>query len=617
MRSGNPYFLYAASNLGSFGALLGYVAAIEPNLARGSQLGLLHGLMAVFVGLFGLAAAKLYRRNPLPARQREETPPAAITRGQVARWLALSFVPSSLLYGVTLYITTDVAAIPLLWVIPLSLYLLTFVLVFADKPIGLAATRCMHLPVAAAILLFYHIGVWYNVKVMLLHLAAFFIIAMGCHGQLSRQRPHASQLTAFYLWVSLGGVLAGLFNIFVAPLLFITVGEYPLMIFLSAVVVMPWGRLRAAGRAQLRREVLVPAAWVLGVFGVLYLLQREADLIGAWSERDPGFVRDYLFGVAKELLRVGVIVMACYCVERFRLVSATLFLSIMGGYYLNSSLYPDRAYLFEHRNLFGVSRVFHVPELNVNMYRHGTTEHGKQSLDEAHRLEPVAYYGPPLTMLFAAVREQQALAALPVGAVGLGVGTVACQGAAGQEMDFFEIDDVVKQIAYDEKLYSYMRDCPPEKKVIIGDGRLNLERQPDGRYGVLLFDAFSSDAIPVHILTLEAVQMYQRKLAEGGVLAFHVTNRHLDMLPVLGAISAKLGVPAYVLNNRPPEDNRLLDFSQWVVMTGNEAIFERLRAQDGGWNPLPETGEEFLWKDDFSNIYKTMRQQNLLWMLFE
>jgi hypothetical protein len=317
-----------------------------------------------------------------------------------------------------------------------------------------------------------------------------------------------------------------------------------------------------------------------------------------------------------EFMRMAVVVMLCFGAQKYFAFRSALFMSLLVGFFLASSVYGEREYLFEKRNIFGVSRVFYVPDTNVNLYRHGTTDHGKQSRDPERRLELTSYYGYPLGMVFETLHQDKGMEKKPVAVLGLGVGTTACYGKPGQAFDFFEIDAVVKRIALDESLFTYLRDCPPDINVIMGDGRISLSQQEDGRYGIIVIDVFTSDAVPLHIMTMEAISMYMDKLAEGGVLAFNVSNRHLNLVPVLSTIAHELGLESYAYWYVPPEEDPLTDPADWVIITRGNAFGERLQKMDEGWTYLEDNIPQELWRDDFSNILKALKISNGFWGLF-
>lgn len=614
-RSASPYFLYAASNLGSFGALLAYLVWLEPNFTRTEQLSLLRWGFFAFVALFAAAGVKLYQSHAVRARAAAPSAPAEPVRPrQVLYWLALSFVPSSMLYGVTQYIVTDVASMPLLWVIPLALYLLTFILVFAEKPIGIHVFRWLHLPAAAAIILIYRSWLEYDMWLMLVHLLIFFVITMSCHGYLSQARPAAAQLTSFYLWVSFGGVLGGLFNIFVAPALFNEILEYPLMVFLSVVVCLPV-HIRAQGH-RWRARMAVPALLVLAVSFLFYLVLVNGSRVAALLDQEVSDLHDGLWTLIYEWWRMMVVVMLCFGAPRLKLVNAALFVALLAGAEMMFRAYPPPSHLFIERNIFGVNRVYYNAELNANYFRHGTTDHGKQSLDEAFRLDPISYY-VPLKMVFRALDADTRTQGRPIGLMGLGAGTVTCYGKPGQRVDVFEIDPLVLKIATNTDFFTYMRDCPSQKHVEIGDARLAISRKPDHVYSIIIADAFTSDAVPVHLLTREAVQLYLDKVVEGGAVAIHVTNRHLELAPVITTIARELGAHAYYFAYAPGDDEPLAEYSEWVVVSYDPRIHQRLLAMHDGWTEQLAYDPDYLWRDDFSNILKVIRRKTGFWGLFE
>ncbi len=613
-RSANPYFLYAASNLGSFGSLIVYLLVVEPNFTHSQQLTIMHLGFALLVALFMTAGVRLYRNGAVPnvvARHvKDDAPPVRVR--QIAYWLALSFVPSSLLYGVTQYISTDVASMPLLWVLPLALYLLTFVLVFAEKPIGLYTCRWLHLPAAAGMVLIYLSWLEYDMWMMMMHMVLFFIVVMACHGYLSQSRPAASQLTNFYLWVSFGGVLGGIFNIFVAPHLFTEITEYPLMMFISGLVCIPFASARLS---RLRWQSVVPSAAVLLVSAAFYFALKHNFWIGDKMHVSPDSFSTGLWQVISELWRMMIVVLLCFGAQRLRLINTSVFVALLVGAQLLYTVFPDMDYLFNERNIFGVNRVFYDARTNTNLFRHGTTDHGKQSRDEASRLKPVSYY-VPLSMVFDALDEDKRTRTKPVAALGLGVGTIACYGKPGEQFDIFEIDPLVQKIATDGNLFTYLRDCKPDKRIIIGDARINLGKQPDKRYSLVIADTFSSDAVPVHMLTQEAIAMYLDKVVDGGVVAVHITNRHLNLGPVISSIAGELGAHAYYYYYDPGEDYPLGDPAEWIMVTRNEAFLPRLQKINPEWHEMHFFDPEYLWRDDFSNIWRVIRMQTNLWGLF-
>lgn len=603
----NPYFLYAASNLGSFGALLAYPAIVEPNLALASQLGWIHMGFILLVFLFIAAAVNLCMHAPPEpltgesgAIAEEEPTPMSL----ILRWLLLAAIPASLLYGVTLYITTDIASFPLFWIIPLSLYLLTFVLVFAKKPVGVKLCQLIHMPAVAAFLLFSLLYSGMGMWPMLAHLALFFIVSMSCHGHLADIRPHASRLTQFYLWMALGGVLGGAFNIFVAPEIFTSIVEYPLALILSMAAVIPLSTWRTA---SWKKEIALPLIVVGGVYSLCMIgLTHDQHLAGIFGKRES------ILGHTAEIDRtiwmamiVAIniaIVFVVYLYERKKLVASLMTsVALYAGYHSVTLYFSAESEHLAQRNLLGVIRVTGGEQSKAFMLMHGTTTHGTQSTDPKLKLKLTSYY-PPLAQIFEALDAKTA--AHPIAGLGLGVGTAACTSKRAKKIDFFEINPLVESIAQDDRYFTYLRDCPAKATVHISDARIGLSGMPDGYYSLIIADTFSSDAIPIHMLTLEASAMYLRKITEDGGVAYNISNRYLDLAPVLSAIAGELGVKAYQLDYRPKAE---LEYaSVWVVLTKSEKFGKNLLAKNKDWRPLPPTDKHYLWRDDYSNIVKVM-----------
>jgi len=602
----NPYFLYAASNAGSMLALLAYPFAIEPLLALSSQRrvwSVLYGVVVLLVALCGWTALRREERlSALGSRLSAEATAVAESREPRAEslalwrqrvwWTLLAFAPSSLLLGVTTYLSTDMAAFPLLWVVPLTLYLLTFVLVFARRQLlphwlMLRVHPLLLLPLLVALFA----GRAGNLLVMApLHLLLFFVTAMVCHGELSRLRPGPARLTEFYLWLSVGGVLGGVFNVLVAPVLFDSVFEYSLMLAVACAL-RPW----PAGRAswpELRRDALLPLALGGGVvFTLKYLFVGASPLVTIYGVPVLG-------GVAATL---------CLFFARRPLRLALGVLALLMAAAVGRT--TGRPPIFADRSFFGV---YGVRDLGggYHVLYHGTTLHGAQNRRVDRVREPLTYYRlrGPLGDLFSVKR----LAGRPldVGVVGLGAGTVACYARPGDRLTFYEIDPAIERIARDRRLFTYVPDCAPSAPVILGDARVSLDRAPsDARYDVLVLDAFSSDAIPVHLLTREALAVYLRHLAPDGVLAVHVSNRYLNLKPVVADLAADAGLVALLGEERSlsAEDRaRMHSASSWVAIARSRAPLEALAVREPRWRALVADPSRRVWTDDYSNVLGAM-----------
>jgi len=605
----DPYFLYGASNLGSLLALVAYPTLIEPYLRLHHQAWAWTGGYLVLIALLSLCGLVLWRATGQTGAALSLDPPAAATgNGNVTPaatplslsqrvwWVLLAFAPSSLLLGVTTFLSTDIASVPLLWIIPLIIYLLTFVLVFARKPliphrIMVFLEPLVIIPLAVCFCIQIKVAFW---QALPFHLLAFFVIAMVCHGELMHSRPPAAYLTEFYLWISVGGVLGGIFNALLSPILFNSVIEYPLMIVVACLL-RP-SPSPADQKAPARRwDILLPL--ILAVF---------LALLGQGFQALPNHLK-----LPALLITASAAGMLCYSF-RFRPWRLGLGLGVLilaGTWFIA----PSERVLLQERNFFGVSKVSEDAAGHYRILTHGSTLHGAQSLDPAARREPLTYYhrGGPLGQVFAVFSGPRAKQKVAV--VGLGTGTIACYAQAGQHFTFYEIDPAMERIARDPRYFTYLSDCPAPVEVILGDARLSLKDAPDSCYDMIILDAFSSDAIPIHLVTREAVRLYLAKLKPGGILVFHISNRFLDLKPVLGNLAREAGFISLSGLDLKLSDADLLkkkSASDWVVMARTQADLRGL-AQDQRWQTLPVRPGDALWTDDFSNILSVFNWQSL------
>ena len=605
----NPYFLYAASNLGSMVALLAYPVIIEPTLRLEQQSKLWTAGYVVLVALIGICALVVRRRLFVPTPLRSVSADATtadldtlrgmsitgsgaiaeqLTVWRRARWVLLAFVPSSMLLAVTTYLSTDVASIPLLWIVPLAIYLLTFVMVFARKIVIFRHTFALWLQPPFLLILAVAIALMAQRSVTALaptHLAAFFLTALVCHGELAQDRPSVSHLTEFYLWMSVGGVLGGIFNVLVAPQIFDTVLEYPIAIVLAAAL-----RPTLVKRGPYARTlgVLLPAALCITIM----VLMRLGFPPTSWGDKAPVWI----FGVYAMI----VLLFQRHPI-RFALGVAAIFLGAALG------RGHDKTLLFTGRSFFGVYRVMAYPKHHA--LQNGTTTHGGQSIYPQFATEPLTYYhrDGPLGQSFAWLMRTNHDRRVAI--VGLGTGTIACYGHPNETWTFYEIDPLIERIAFNTNYFTYLRDCPPAKRIVLGDARLSLQQAPDSSYDFIILDAFSSDAIPVHLMTREALQLYLRKLAPHGSIAFHISNRYLNLEPVLvelardGHVAGIVGADGALT----PEQNMSFKMtSKWVVLS-RDATDHALLALQKGWRVLAPTADVALWTDDFSNVFSVFR----------
>lgn len=620
--AGDPYFLYGASNLGSMLALLGYPSVIEPTLRLPTQTLVWAAGYGLLFLLTGACAAMLWRSPParaLPASPSRAARKLPGSQRQVGgtdrlRWLALSFVPSALLLGVTTYLSTDIAAVPLLWVVPLALYLLTFILAFARRPVlsPRLATRVLPMLVLLQLFALLHHGEGILLAIAL-HLLTFFVAALVCHGELARRRPAAQNLTEFYLWMSVGGVLGGLFSAVVAPMLFSSVAEYPLELGLACLVAPAvrrdqpsrWGTLVNLGLP------LVGGAFAAAVMTLLHVAAGPSPSVQA------GFLS--ALAVIVPSAAYGVIAMFTDRPLLFGLgVSGLMLAGIASGADVIGEL------LYRDRTFFGVLQVTYQRKDDITSLYHGSTIHGREycspatrqagRCNPARRDVPLTYYHPdgPIGQVFRITRGRPNMRRVAV--VGLGAGSLASYGVPGQEMVFYEIDPAVERIACDLGYFNFVADSAARIRVVLGDGRLTLRRAEDGSYGLIILDAFSSDAVPVHLLTREALRdVYLPKLAPGGVIAFHVSNRYLNLRPVLGDLAQDAGLVSRVQVEEVPDETNVPSelkthrtSTTWVIMARREGDLGPL-TQDRRWKTVETRGGAALWTDDFSNILSVFK----------
>ena len=628
----DPYFLYAASNLGSMLALLGYPTLVEPRLhLQGSgwlgQTTLWSAGYALLALLTAGCALTLWWRPavaPDVAAAVVEVPAATEPRPRWPRrlhWIVLAFVPSSLLLGVTTYITTDLAAVPLLWVLPLAIYLLTFILAFGRWP------RILHVVVTALALPLTLLVIFLMVSalperiwvIVLWHLGLLFVVALACHGTLALDRPGPAFLTEFYLLISVGGVLGGLFNALVAPLVFSSLIEYPLMMVLACVLLaMRRGDGLLGGAGGRRALVAVAIAIVLTV--VLYsesvtlrldfsFLARVLDLRG---ERVSTWL-DPAERLLNKLLLYGPPLAVAWLLRRRPPLLGTVLASVL----LISGFVDARNndQIRQSRSFFGVLRISRDRDpKGYTELRHGTTLHGRQSLEPARRAEPLSYYHRqgPIGQLFTELDRRPG--GLHMAVVGLGTGTLAAYARPGDRVTFYEIDRLVRDIAFDPTYFTYATDARNRAVTVrleLGDARIRMEvvkrDRPEERYDVILVDAFSSDAIPVHLLTREALQLYFDLLGPRGIVALHISNRYLRLEPVVAAL-AEDGRYARLVEHGGTGDIRGGVEASWAILARRPEDFGEL-ASDPRWTMAHLDPEPAVpaWTDDFHNLLSVFK----------
>lgn len=597
----DPYFLYAASNLGSLIALLSYPFVLEPEFGVTA---LSQYWAFIFVGLFVSIAvcSSIMRKSVLRgdafAAPRKPVPDEPALEVATLRdrfgWVGLALVPAALLTAFTTHLATDIASAPLLWVLPLALYLLTFVLAFRDTAIiPMRVLLAAHLvAVAIAVLELSQVKHESWALTSAAGVAVFFISALVAHRTLYNMRPRARDITEFYLWMSLGGVLGGLFAALIAPKLFSEVFEYPLLIALTMAC-----RPRVFSRSDWSWRELI---WLCGIVAVGLTLVLEgpqwvAELglqFGAW-------------GFTPALTLLFAIVMLVFWVYPARQLMAAL-LMFLAVVMLPSAVRRANA----ERSYFGVYRVTQSEEGDYNVLQHGTTLHGSQRIrnEEGELIAdttPGTYYypGSPIEKSIRIVQDTLHLKGEKgrIGIVGLGAGSLACYSKKGERWRFYEIDIVVVDIAVKSNHFTFLVNCQPKADIVVGDGRITIAKEPDGSFDLLLVDAFSSDAVPVHLMTAEALKLYAHKLKDGGILVLHISNRYLDLDSVLEATLPLVAELKGLIISDPASGGTYAQLSSTIaVFAKDEFALDPFRAVPGAQDF--KKGRLHPWTDDSSDI---------------
>jgi hypothetical protein len=551
VNSHDPYYHYAASNVGSLLALFAYPLLMEPVFSLPIQGGIWAAAFCLWALVLIACARETWRRHGADLTVGGSKAMALSARDNVspgtkARWLILAFVPSSLMLGCTSYLSADVATVPLMWIAPLALYLLSFICAFARAtPAWVHRAMILALPIALGVQLASEGTVGLGTAVAT-HLATLFVAAMVCHGELARSRPSARWLSEYYLWLAAGGALGSCFNALIAPLVFDWVVEYPLALTLAAFLLPP----------------LFPGT--------------QHRVLGMANRAVP--------------IAVGCAAAAIFLLTRHQFIH-------------------DARLVSEERTFFGVYRIVRDSNDVTCALLHGQTWHGMQiqSDDPRQRRVPLLYYFPtgPIGQVFFAFHGPHAKARTAV--IGLGIGDLAGYAEPGQEFTFYEIDPGVAQIARDRRYFTYLADAEARGahvRVVLGDARLALQRDHDQRYGMIILDAFSDDAIPVHLLTREAFRLYQERLDEDGILALHITNVHVNLEPIVAELAWDQNLMALIQPDMllsPEERRRGKSPSTWVVLARQREHLGPL-SESRRWRLLERPSSANLWRDDYTNL---------------
>lgn len=587
----DPYWLYALSNGGSLVALLAYPLLVEPALGLTAQRSAwLVGFAVLAVVLVGAAARAAVTRTA-------SAPPAAQAAGVAASipwrertiWVLLAATPSGLLSAVTNLITTDLIAAPLLWVVPLAIYLASFVVAFSAR--GRRAMPLVErLAPAAATLLWVPLGSsagWPVLPLLAIEYGGLALLAVVLHGRLAQRRPDAAHLTSFYLTTSLGGVLGGLFVAAVAPLAFDGIWEYPILVA-AALAMLAATRPEDGSRARRRPllRLLGGLRWRVTPYALVAAL-LVATLVSTDALATEAGIRWLLVG--------GLVLL--FGGQPAFLASTTTLVLILATFIL-----PPAA-VFRDRSFFGVTEVLRNDTSTILM--NGTTVHGTQWRDRARAMEPATYYARsgPVGDIFRVWERRTGPGSIAV--TGLGTGTLAVYPGPGDRLTFFEIDDVVARVAQDPAYFTYLRDSRADVSVRIGDGRLQLAAEPAGAYDVIVMDAFASDAIPVHLLTVEALSTAIRALAADGLLVIHVSNRYYDLGPAVTAGARRLGLTVVERQYQPtPEEARAGAWpAHWLVAARDPRSLDGLR--ELGWSEARVADRPLT--DDFADLLRYLR----------
>ncbi|MGM0558886.1 MAG: spermidine synthase [Myxococcota bacterium] len=594
----DPYYLYAASNAGSMLALFAYPFVVERLMTVETQAeswawgfgGLT--LLAATCGMLVLGSRGAVAKEDDAVATRTADPLTWKRRGW---WLLITFIPSSLMLGVTHYLTTDLASVPLFWVLPLGLYLLSFILVFGRMPFFDRTLRFV-LPPATLLLMGATVTKALPMSALVVcHLLLFFGFAMYFHGKLAQDRPHTEHLTEFYMWMSVGGALGGVFNALLAPVLFDWSVEFFLVLALAIALMRPFGVPVSEDEDQDEAGATTFVSHkerALRIGSAVLLVVAVADWVLAV---DMFFVDSFstLFGFAL-VASVFVGFSVKFPMTRYIWVALVLLVGAAMDEDVESTVAIERSFYSDYR----------VYERNMNGHRirvlsMGTTQHGLQDIDPGHEYRPVGYYHPagPIGDIYGSVAHEE------VAVAGLGAGALAPYTKLGTRFTFYEIDPVVEAVAREQ--FTYLDHCGDKCEVQIGDARKLLEEEPPGKFDLLFMDAYSSDSVPTHLLTREAVELYMSRVKEDGVVVCHVSNRYLDVESVVGAIAEDLGLATRTQAYRPQgvEEEALAYTAVYTVLARDEEDLGAI-ADDEYWRETDRA--DVVWTDDFTNIVSVM-----------
>lgn len=597
VRSGgkNPYALYAFSNAGSLFALLAYPLLIEPSVSLKAQQSLWSAGFAVYAVCACLCL--FASRKAASSENADKEEKVSVPFSKAAFWVAAAFVPSSLMLGVTTYITVDMPPSPLLWSAPLALYLTAFILAFSKWNKAVLSVFLRLRPPAVIVFITMYVLSFLSHRMALPHLAVSYVMMQVCLSVLAESKPKSGALSLFYLCVAAGGALGGVFNGAVAPVIFDSYVEYGLM-FLAALLFSP----RRAGETRSAQDVWRDFALPLGIFFLSFGLLAFAHLSGYFNERIAGIIVILMIG--------GLMSATARDPLRCALTGGVL---ILFGSYVYSPQNPYSVFhakLLQERNFFGVTHVRkeHSSKGVRTVLFSGTTLHGLQYASPDKKRVPQLYYAPS-TGAGSALRLAARRGDKNVAVIGMGAAALSAYAAKDQKWTYFEIDPLIASLNKGRHpLFSYFRDFTPDAEVKIGDGRVLLSREK-GKFDVIVSDAFSSDSVPTHLLTKEALKTFSERLTPDGLILFHASNRLLDLPAVLSAGAKASGLKGLEHVSPNPEDGSPV---VWVALTPSAKTAEALKRASELWKPLPEADAGLLWTDDYADVRAAVKRNRKL-----
>lgn len=618
--SSDPYFLYAASNFGGLIGLLAYPLLLEPNLRISEQAGLIRNGYVCFAVLISVCALLLYAKKGAvdASAGKSETPPPS--RNDYAIWIGLAMIPASLFLGLTSYVTSQLSSIPLFWMIPMAIYLVSFVIAFGRMPdlvvksiIKLAPVSVLLavLPLTSQsmpVVLFGAGG--YVTTGLSLHVIALFFICTACHGMLAARRPlNMDHLTRYYLCLSIGGLFGSCFNTFVAPLLFKGPDEYSVVLMLAGIVLATLPLFRRQENINRLRIVVIPLV-VCAVCAIGFVLTSGHTTEQSWSQAPGVPVLQTSFDF---LLRYGLPFAICVLLSTNNL-QLRLGLIVVAVFVFVGLNQHEKGIFHKTRNFFACLRLEEDTHSNTVVLWNGISPHGAEYLDPAMRGKPVFYFYPdgPIGSLYDELYSSEDAPAKPMAVMGLGAGTASSLAKPGQTLVFYEINPQVVELAENPFYFTFLlqaRNRKVDLRTVIGDGRLEIQRAPYKFYKLIIADVYSSSAIPTHMLTREAIEIYLQKLTADGALAFNVTNGYYNLKPVLARAASELGLTALTAQEADRSVNDQEPSAiDWVMFSRDEKLLDSLKQK--GWQPLAPADPKFrLWTDDYCNPLGVLEAQ--------